>query len=195
MTSKDHTHLNNLTQLRYLVLVEADRIIEQDSFPNFQQIFEVIHAANPPPLEYSWQEGRNKDDNNRLKSQKGGRGEAKVAVLNDSIMVTIERKRGRAAPAATEMKDDEYKEQRRALLTAMALKGRRRARKRIRAPSNICGFPYGHHTISRARGRFRRTKPNSRYDSTSGPLASTSSRPKSKLHRVVMMITTLVCLN
>ena len=49
MSSNEYSHLNDLSQLRFLVIDEADRMIKQGSFPQLKQIFEVINRANPPP--------------------------------------------------------------------------------------------------------------------------------------------------
>ncbi|KAL3826311.1 hypothetical protein ACHAXA_004629 [Cyclostephanos tholiformis] len=40
MSSKEYTHLNDLSQLSFLVIDEADRMIKQGSFPQLKQIFD-----------------------------------------------------------------------------------------------------------------------------------------------------------
>lgn len=130
MSRKDYDHLNDLTQLSFLVIDEADRMIKQGSFPQLQQIFEVINP--PPPDNDDDQEDINDDDDDdedhtRLKGIAGVRGEAKVVMLDDSILAGIERQRngggsriddnntnadmmmhGKVEPAAPmEMNDDE----------------------------------------------------------------------------------------
>ena len=125
MSSKEYTHLNNLAQLRFLVIDEADRMIKQGSFPQLQQIFEVINRANPPPStqnnESDGDDSEHDDDtdDHRLKSLSGVRGEAKVVMLNDSILAAIERERNNSGkgktkdtiPVPMEMDDAEFEEQ------------------------------------------------------------------------------------
>ena len=130
MSSKEYAHLNDLSQLSFLVIDEADRMIKQGSFPQLQQIFEVINDANPPPPEESDDEGDDDsvddDDDDRLRGIGGVRGEARVVMLDDSILAAIERERegngrgGKAGrrdiPTPAEIDDDEYERQRRRLL-------------------------------------------------------------------------------
>jgi len=115
MSSNDYSHLNELSQLRFLVIDEADRMIKQGSFPQLKQIFEVIKPANPPPEDPNEmeEESDDDDDEDRLRSLQGVRGEAKVVMLDDSILAAIERERSgvKSAPKPIEMEDDEYIEQ------------------------------------------------------------------------------------
>ena len=113
MSSKDYEHLNDLTQLRFLCIDEADRMIKQGSFPQLKQIFELIDAANPAPQddESDDEDSSDDDDDDRLRGLRGVRGEAKVVMLSDAIIAGIERERsGLAVPSAMEMDDDEYDE-------------------------------------------------------------------------------------
>lgn len=124
MSSKEYTHLNNLAQLRFLVIDEADRMIKQGSFPQLQQIFEVINRANPPPSQADDSDDNDSEldddnDDHRLKSLLGVRGEAKVVMLNDSILAAIERERNNggkgkqsdSTPVPMEMDDAEFEQQ------------------------------------------------------------------------------------
>ena len=115
MSSNDYSHLNELSQLRFLVIDEADRMIKQGSFPQLKQIFEVINLANPPPEDPNEMEDKidDDDDEDRLRSLQGVRGEAKVVMLDDSILAAIERERSgsKSAPKPMELEDDEYLEQ------------------------------------------------------------------------------------
>ena len=114
MSSKEYSHLNDLTQLRFLVIDEADRMVKQGCFPQLRQIFEVINRANPPPsTDENDALDEESDDDERLKSLKGVRGEAKVVMLDDAILAAIERERdGNAAPPKpVEVDDREYLEQ------------------------------------------------------------------------------------
>jgi len=115
MSSNDYSHLNDLSQLRFLVVDEADRMIKQGSFPQLKQIFELINLANPPPEDPNELEDESDDDDDedRLRSLQGIKGEAKVVMLDDSILAAIERERSgdKRAPKPMEMDDDEYLEQ------------------------------------------------------------------------------------
>eukprot|EP00581_Thalassiosira_minuscula_P028551 CAMPEP_0183749982 /NCGR_PEP_ID=MMETSP0739-20130205/727_1 /TAXON_ID=385413 /ORGANISM="Thalassiosira miniscula, Strain CCMP1093" /LENGTH=1043 /DNA_ID=CAMNT_0025985887 /DNA_START=14 /DNA_END=3145 /DNA_ORIENTATION=+ len=124
MSSKEYTHLNNLTQLRFLIIDEADRLIKQGSFPQLQQIFDVINRANPPPPEEDSEDESESDDEDedRLESLRGVRGEARVVMLDDSILAAIEKERNKGlggkgnVPKPMEMDDDEFEEQQQELL-------------------------------------------------------------------------------
>lgn len=113
MSSNEYSHLNDLSQLRFLVIDEADRMIKQGSFPQLKQIFEVINQANPPPSNND-QDSEDDDDgeDDRLQGLKGVRGEAKVVMLDDSILAAIERERnGKTCPKPVEVDDNDYLEQ------------------------------------------------------------------------------------
>ena len=95
-------------------------MIKQGSFPQLRQIFEVINLANPPPEDDDSDEDSDDDDDDddddRLKSLRGVRGEAKVVMLDDSILAAIERERNGGnckdgKPKPMEMEDQEYEEQ------------------------------------------------------------------------------------
>jgi len=126
MSSKEYSHLNDLSQLRFLVIDEADRMIKQGNFPQLQQIFDVINEANPPPEDPADLEDESSDDDDdddRLKGLTGVRGEAKLVMLDDSILDAIERERnsggksaGTEIPMPMEMDDDEFEEQQQQLL-------------------------------------------------------------------------------
>ena len=47
MSSKNYQHLNEMSQIRFLVIDEADRMIQQGSFPELVKILDAIHDANP----------------------------------------------------------------------------------------------------------------------------------------------------
>ncbi|KAL9188677.1 hypothetical protein ACHAXT_007055 [Thalassiosira profunda] len=117
MSSNEYTHLNDLSELRFLVIDEADRMIKQGSFPQLKQIFEAINQANPPPEDPDDIEDEiedDDDDDDRLKGLRGVRGEAKVVMLDDSILTAIERQRTGLTddePAPMEMDDDDFEQQ------------------------------------------------------------------------------------
>eukprot|EP00578_Thalassiosira_sp_NH16_P013461 CAMPEP_0181108602 /NCGR_PEP_ID=MMETSP1071-20121207/17716_1 /TAXON_ID=35127 /ORGANISM="Thalassiosira sp., Strain NH16" /LENGTH=467 /DNA_ID=CAMNT_0023192213 /DNA_START=156 /DNA_END=1556 /DNA_ORIENTATION=- len=103
MSSKEYSHLNDLSQLRFLVIDEADRMIKQGNFPQLQQIFDVINEANPPPEDPADLEDESSDDDDdddRLKGLTGVRGEAKLVMLDDSILDAIERERNSGGKSA-----------------------------------------------------------------------------------------------
>lgn len=112
MSSNEYSHLNDLSQLRFLVIDEADRMIKQGSFPQLKQIFEVINRANPPPSNAVEDDESDEEDDERLQSLKGVKGEAKVVMLDDTILAAIEKERnGGAKPKPLEMDDNMYLEQ------------------------------------------------------------------------------------
>lgn len=111
MSSREHDHLKNLSQLKFLVIDEADRMIGQGSFPQLVNIFDAIHQANP--LLDGHDESDFEDDGedeDRLQSLPGVRGEAKVEMLGD----VLERMRHAQGldeePEPVELDDDEYEE-------------------------------------------------------------------------------------
>jgi len=92
MSTGEHEHLSNLTQLRFLIIDEADRMVSQGSFPHLTHIFENIRKANPSPsdLEEDSESDDDDEDENRLKSLPGVRGESKLSMLDDDMMRMIE---------------------------------------------------------------------------------------------------------
>ncbi|KAL7521101.1 hypothetical protein ACHAWX_005793 [Stephanocyclus meneghinianus] len=125
MSSQEYSHLNDLAQLRFLVIDEADRMIKQGCFPQLRQIFDAIHRANPPPSndDHARDDESEDDDDDgedeRLRSLKGVKGEAKVVMLNDDILAAIERQKigTEAPPEPMEMDDREYSEREEQLLS------------------------------------------------------------------------------
>jgi Superfamily II DNA and RNA helicases len=114
MSSGDHSHLENLKKLQFLVVDEADRMISQGSFPQLERIFEKIQRANPS-LEYladHMEEEEDDDDSDsdggvRLRSLPGIRGEAKVQMLNDNILEMIERQKSEINEMSGDDSNDE----------------------------------------------------------------------------------------
>jgi len=94
MSSKDHTHLNDLSKLRFLVIDEVDRMISKGSYPQLVEIFDAINKANPVPLDgdsmVATSPRKESDDDDRLQSLEGVPGEAKVIMLSDEILKRIE---------------------------------------------------------------------------------------------------------
>jgi ATP-dependent RNA helicase DDX24/MAK5 len=115
MSSKDYAHLNDLSQVRYLVIDEADRMVKQGSFPQLSSILDALQRANPMDDDDSDDEGEldldSEMDQNRLLGLPGIRGEARVQMLTDDILKQIEAQRTGEKPAAKEVHDDEGDEE------------------------------------------------------------------------------------
>ena len=124
MSSREYSHLNNLSQIRYLVIDEADRMIQQGSFPQLAMILDAVQRANPNDDE---EEDDDEDherldddekmiDEDRLLGLPGVPGEAKLMMLNDDVLAEIERQRkmgevGSQEPDVKEVDDSEYEAQ------------------------------------------------------------------------------------
>jgi len=96
LSSGEHPHLNDLSQLRFLVIDEADRMIQQGSFPQLKKILEKMHAANPMigvDDEESDEEESSSDeddDEDRMRGVGGIRGEAKLQMLTPEMLQRME---------------------------------------------------------------------------------------------------------
>ena len=100
MSSREHAHLNNLTALHFLVIDEADRMVQQGSFPQLERILEAVHAANPlSDDDEELAEDLEDDDqqNERLLSLPGVRGESRVTMFSD-IMKQMDARNGKCQP-------------------------------------------------------------------------------------------------
>lgn len=114
MSNGQHEHLTDLSQLHFLVVDEADRMLSQGSFPQLVNIFDAIHAANP--MEDSGDELEDEDDlggagdDDRMHSLPGIRGEAKVLMLSDVLrrMETQPQDEAESRPEPVEIDDDEF---------------------------------------------------------------------------------------
>jgi ATP-dependent RNA helicase DDX24/MAK5 len=90
--------LNDLSRVRFLIIDEADRMIQQGSFPQLARILDAVQKANPTDddddEEELGEEGTDiteeDGDTNRLFGLPGIPGEAKVTMLNASILQQIE---------------------------------------------------------------------------------------------------------
>jgi len=89
MASGSHTHLQNLTKLRFLVIDEADRMISQGNFPQLTKIFEEIQkmdAEEEESLDGGVAEGQEYDaDYEEGNALMGLPGVAKVTMLDDIL--------------------------------------------------------------------------------------------------------------
>lgn len=97
---------------------EADRMVQQGSFPQLHSILDMVQKANPMESDdededaEAMADGLDHDDEpDRLLSLPGVRGEAKVVMLNDELLAHIERqKNGEPAPSQdkVEMEEEEF---------------------------------------------------------------------------------------
>jgi ATP-dependent RNA helicase DDX24/MAK5 len=96
ISSRDYAYLNDLSQVRFLVIDEADRMIQQGSFPQLVRILDEIHKANP--MNDSDQDVDEEQDDHddhhggaqRLGSLPGIRGEAKVQMLDTELLQQLQ---------------------------------------------------------------------------------------------------------
>jgi len=113
LSSDNHPHLNDLSQVRFLVIDEADRMVQQGGFPELHKILDAVQRANPMDEDDSDDELEPdfEDDPDRMMSLPGIRGEARVQMLSDDILRQLgEQKQGEDG-AVQEMDDDDYQEQ------------------------------------------------------------------------------------
>lgn len=90
MATREHDHLNSLSELRFLVIDEADRMVQQGSFPQLKRILNAVHEANPFDEREDDDEDDDEsvssdDDPDRLLSLPGVPGEARVLMLDDIL--------------------------------------------------------------------------------------------------------------
>jgi ATP-dependent RNA helicase DDX24/MAK5 len=129
ISSKEHSHLNDLSQIRFLVIDEADRMVQQGSFKELSSILDAVQLANPmdDDDDESDQEEEEEDDEadmenpGRMFSLPGIPGEARVEMLSDDILQQLERQREGndphfVEPVVKEIEDDEYEELERELV-------------------------------------------------------------------------------
>lgn len=100
VSSGEHEHLNDLSQIQFLALDEADRLTQDHSFPQLLQILERVHQQNPGLEEdqKEEEESTGDDDNDRLLGLPGIRGEAPLAMLTPEILRQIEEQRQATSP-------------------------------------------------------------------------------------------------
>jgi ATP-dependent RNA helicase DDX24/MAK5 len=118
ISSREHEHLNDLSQLRFLVMDEADRMVQQASFPQLIHILDTVHQANPMHDESDNDEGEDEDDeddddgddgldHHRMLGLPGIPGEAKVQMLNDDILKRLEQQQKHSTRAQGKDDDDD----------------------------------------------------------------------------------------
>ncbi|GKY97011.1 hypothetical protein MPSEU_000659900 [Mayamaea pseudoterrestris] len=111
ITSRDYPHLNDLSQIRFLVIDEADRMMKQGSFPQLKSILESVQTANPMDDDDEEDIDDLDDDEDalgdRLLGLPGIRGEAQVEMLTDDILAQIEEQRTGHKPVTEEVDDED----------------------------------------------------------------------------------------
>ena len=110
MSSRDYPHLNDLSQIRFLIIDEADRMIKQGSFPQLTSILDAVQKANPMDDDDDDEDDLDDDDDDdqdRLLSLPGIRGEAKVEMLSEDILAHIEEQRTGNKPIIKEVDDED----------------------------------------------------------------------------------------
>lgn len=112
MSTREHPHLNDLSQLRFLVMDEADRMIQQGTLVQLKRILDAVHRANPmnESNDEDIDEEDEEDDYDRMLGLPGIRGEAKVKMLSDDILNQLAKQRQEPADVK-ELEDDEYEEE------------------------------------------------------------------------------------
>lgn len=118
MSSREHDHLKDLSQIRHLVIDEADRMVQQGSFPQLTRIFDAIQRANPmdDDDESTGEDDEDADDDqDRMLGLPGIPGEARLTMLNDEILQRLNQQRTEEdePPQVKEIDDEEFEEQQR----------------------------------------------------------------------------------
>jgi ATP-dependent RNA helicase DDX24/MAK5 len=106
--------MSDLSQIRFLVLDEADRMVQKHCFPQLVQILESVHSANPGSEQEEddddTDESDDEDAEDYLSSLPGVRGESKVTMLTDDILRQMESLQGHEPPEIKEVPDEEFEE-------------------------------------------------------------------------------------
>jgi len=110
MSTGEHAHLANLERIKFLVIDEADRMVNQGSYPQLSKILDAVHNANPLDEDEEDLDDCNEDDlddPDRLLGLPGIPGEAKVRMLNDDILQQLQHQRGGDNDGDTSDEDNE----------------------------------------------------------------------------------------
>eukprot|EP00529_Nitzschia_sp_RCC80_P017209 CAMPEP_0113465596 /NCGR_PEP_ID=MMETSP0014_2-20120614/13824_1 /TAXON_ID=2857 /ORGANISM="Nitzschia sp." /LENGTH=845 /DNA_ID=CAMNT_0000357765 /DNA_START=11 /DNA_END=2545 /DNA_ORIENTATION=+ /assembly_acc=CAM_ASM_000159 len=113
MSSGEHEHLRDLSNVQFLVLDEADRMTQEHSFPQMIKILDMVNDANPSDdgdEEDSDEESDDEDEDDRMMGLPGVPGEARLAMLSDDILERIESQRQGSDPDRINDEDDEIEE-------------------------------------------------------------------------------------
>lgn len=115
ISSRDHDHLNDLSQISFLVIDECDRMTEQGSFPQLHSILDAVEKANPmdegDDEDDEESEEDDDDDVHRMRALPGIKGEAKVVMLSPELLAMMEKQKdggGTSAHEPIEMDDEEF---------------------------------------------------------------------------------------
>lgn len=100
ISSRDYEHLADLSQIRFLVMDEADRLTQDHSFPQLLKILERIHEENPGLEDQDTIDESNDDmeKEDRLLGLPGIQGEAQLTMLTPEILKQIEEQRQSTMP-------------------------------------------------------------------------------------------------
>lgn len=113
MSSGEHEHLRDLSQIQFLVLDEADRMTQEHSFPQLIKILDLVNDANPADEnddDDNEDESDDEDGRDRLIGLPGVPGEAHLTMLSDDILKKIEAQREEVDPEPNEFLDDELED-------------------------------------------------------------------------------------
>mmetsp|Transcript_51057 Transcript_51057/g.59039 ORF Transcript_51057/g.59039 Transcript_51057/m.59039 type:complete len:793 (-) Transcript_51057:82-2460(-) len=113
LTSEDIDHLKDLSQIRFLVLDEADRMTQEHSFPELVKILDRINVSNPSEKDVIGDDDDDNadsgsDDGTRMLGLPGIRGEAHLTMLTDDILEQIQAQKDGTSPERVELPDDKY---------------------------------------------------------------------------------------
>jgi len=113
LSSGDIDHLKDLSQIRFLVLDEADRMTQEHSFPELVKILDLINVSNPSEKGDIDDDGDDEsdsdsDDGTRMLGLPGIRGEAHLTMLTDDILEQIQAQKDGTNPKRVELPDDKY---------------------------------------------------------------------------------------
>lgn len=111
ISSNDYEHLNDLSRIKYLVIDEADRMIQLGSFPQLSSILDAVQRANPMVDDDDDEEDLVNDTGiessmGRMLGLPGIPGESRVTMLSDDILRRVAAQRGEAVPEPMELPEE-----------------------------------------------------------------------------------------
>lgn len=110
ISSGEHLHLRDMSQVQFLVLDEADRLTQDHCFPQLVQILDFLHDANPG-INNSSEEVEDDDDDHsmsdRLLGLPGIRGEAPLQMLTPELLQAMDESRAMSKAAPQDLSDDD----------------------------------------------------------------------------------------
>lgn len=102
ISSREYEHLVDLSQIKFLVIDEADRMIQMGSFPQLSNILDQVQLANPmvddDDEEEELLDEADMDEADRMLGLPGLPGEARVKMLSDDILRQVDALREGAKP-------------------------------------------------------------------------------------------------